>query len=211
MENNKDRKNIIINVGRQIGSGGHTVAKRLAGIFDCQFYDKELLCLVAKETGFSERFFEKNDEQKSLFDSLFSMHSPFVGDVNFYGNNFSQEGLFKMQSDVIRATAADHSSVFVGRCADYILRDYEGVLNIFITADLSERIAEISRRRNCTADEAEEFIAKGEKERASYYNFYTGKKWGHSASYDLCVNVSRLGLDATVDMITTYARRYFGK
>ena len=126
---------IIINVGRQIGSGGHIIAEKLAEDFGCKCYDRELLNLAAKESGFSEKFFEQNDEQKGFFKSLFHTHLPFLSDNNFYHNDFSQEGLYKFQSDAIRKAADEGNCVFVGRTADYVLRDYKNVINIFITAN----------------------------------------------------------------------------
>ena len=120
-----DNKKIIINVGRQLGSGGLVIARKLAEDFGCSFYDKELLNLAAKESGFSEKFFEQNDEKKGFFRSLFHIHAPFMSDNNFYNNKLSQESLFQFQSDAIRKAAEAGSCVFVGRCADYVLRDFD--------------------------------------------------------------------------------------
>ena len=178
-------KQLIINVGRQVGSGGLIIAKMLAKAFDCKFYDKEILNLAAQESGFSEKFFEKNDETKEYLRSRFHIHVPLLGESSFYSSDFSQEGLFKMQSDTIRKLADEGSCVFVGRCADYVLRDYENVVNIFITASIEDRISEIRKRKECQEEEALKIIENGEKSRSTYYNYYTGKKWGDSSSYDL--------------------------
>ena len=129
---------IIINVGRQLGSGGRIIAKMLADDFGYQLFDKEILNLAAKESGFSEKFFEQNDEQKGFLKSLFHMHAPHISDNNFYNSRFSQESLFQFQSDAIRKAAANGSCIFVGRCADYVLRDFENVINIFITANMED-------------------------------------------------------------------------
>lgn len=204
MESNRK---IIINVGRQIGSGGRIIARMLADDFKCGFYDRELLTLAAKESGFCEKFFEQNDEQKGFFHSLFHLHSPFVGDGSFYDNEFSQEGLFKFQSDTIRRLAEAGSCVFVGRCADYVLRDFKNVVNVFITANMDDRISEIRKRKECTEAEALKLIESGEKGRSTYYNYYTGKKWGDSSSYDLCVNTSLLGLEATEAYIMEFIQK----
>lgn len=204
MESNRK---IIINVGRQIGSGGRIIARMLADDFKCGFYDRELLTLAAKESGFCEKFFEQNDEQKGFFHSLFHLHSPFVGDGSFYDNEFSQEGLFKFQSDTIRRLAEAGSCVFVGRCADYVLRDFKNVVNVFITANMDDRISEICKRKECTEAEALKLIESGEKGRSTYYNYYTGKKWGDSSSYDLCVNTSLLGLEATEAYIKEFIQK----
>lgn len=204
MESNKK---IIINVGRQIGSGGRIIAKMLADDFKCGFYDRELLTIAAKESGFCEKFFEQNDETKGFFHSLFHMHTPFVGDGSFYDNDFSQEGLFKFQSDTIQKLAQKGSCVFVGRCADYVLREFSNVVNVFITANLDDRISEICKRKECGEAEAEKMIENGEKARSTYYNYYTGKKWGDSSSYDLCVNTSLLGLEATEAFIKEFIQK----
>lgn len=197
---------VIINVGRQIGSGGRVVAKMLADDFGFSYYDKELLCLAAKESGFCEEFFEQNDEHRGLLRSMFHMHVPHIADSSFYSNNFSQEGLFKFQSDAIRKAADEGSCVFVGRCADYVLRDHANVVNVFVTADLDDRISQLCKRRQCDAATARKLISSGEKERSSYYNYYTGKKWGDSSSYHLCVNSSLLGLRGTADYIADFVK-----
>lgn len=202
-----DKKNIIISVGRQLGSGGHIVAKRLADIFGCKFYDREVLNLAAKESGFNEKFFEQNDEKKGFFEQMFHMHVPFVSDGSFYDNGLSQENLFRMQSDAIRKVADEESCVFVGRCAEYVLREHTNMVSIFITADMDERIGRICERHHCSPDDARKIIANEEGTRSSYYNYYTGKVWGHSESYDLCVNSSLLGIDGTVDFVATYVRK----
>ena len=200
---------IIINVGRQIGSGGRVIAKMLASEFGCKFYDKELLNLAAKESGFSEKFFEQNDEQTGFFRSRFNIHVPLLGESNFYKNSFSDESLYKFQSDAIRKAADEGSCVFVGRTADYVLRDHKNVVNIFITATMDYRIKQVCKRQGCTRAEARKLITKGENERASYYNYYTGKRWGHSESYDLCIDSGHLGLEETEKLIAEFIRKWF--
>lgn len=200
---NNDKK-IIINVGRQIGSGGRTVAQLLAKAFDARFYDKELLELAAKESGFSTEYFEQNDECKGFFRSLFNIRVSHLSDNAFYQNGFSQESLFKIQSDAIRKAAEEDSCVFVGRCADYVLRDMPECVNIFVTAPMEFRIDHVAERHQCSREEARHIIEKGEHERASYYNYYTGKRWGASESYHLCVDASVLGIEKTADYIAQY-------
>ncbi len=207
MENNN---NIIINIGRQVGSGGHIIAKQLAADFGCTLYDKELLNLAAKESGFSEKFFEENDEQRGFIQTLFGMHAPLISDNNFYNNKFSQDGLFQFQSEAITKAADEGSCVFVGRAADYVLRTYPNVVNIFITANMKDRIKLVCQRLGCDEKDAKKLIIDKESERASYYNYYTGKKWGHSSSYDLCINSSYMGLEKTAKFIGDYIRMRFG-
>lgn len=206
MENNRK---IIINVGRQLGSGGHIIAKMLAKDFGCKLYDREILNLAAKESGFCEKVFEQNDEKKGFIKSLFHIHTPLVSDTCFYSNNMSQESLFKFQSDAIRKAADDGPCVFVGRCADYILREYQDTISVFVTADIDDRIRQICERKGVDENTARKYIASQESARASYYNYYTGKKWGHSASYDLCVNSSLLGLEETEIFIKDFIQKRF--
>lgn len=205
---NTDKK-IIINVGRQIGSGGRIIAKMLAEEFNCKFFDKELLDLAAKESGFSKKFFEQNDEQKGFLKSLFNVRVPLMGESNFYKNNFSQDSLYKFQSDAIKKVADEGSCVFVGRTADYVLRDYNNTVNVFITANLDERIKAVCKRHDFDPATARKYIRSQEETRASYYNYYTGKTWGHSESYDLCVNSSLLGLEGTELFIVEFIKKRF--
>ena len=206
---NEDRK-IIINVGRQLGSGGHDIGRMLAMDFKAKYYDRELLNLAAEESGFSKEYFERNDERKGFLRSF--LHLPYntagAGD-NFYQNNFSQEGLFKFQSDAIRKAASEGSCVFVGRCADYVLRDLSCVVNVFITAPLAFRIDQVMSRQQVSRQEALKFIEQGEARRAEYYNYFTGKKWGHATGYDLCIDSSILGLLETERFIAQFIRKKF--
>lgn len=204
-----DNNNIIINIGRQIGSGGRIIAKKLADEFSCKFYDKEILNLAAKESGFNEKFFEQNDEQKGFLKSIFHIHAPLLGENNFYKNNFSQDSLYQFQSDAIRKAAEGGSCVFVGRTADYILRDCKNAVSVFITANIDHRIQRVCKRHNFDRATARKYIRSKEDERASYYNYYTGKKWGHSESYDLCINSSILGIDETEKFIADFIRKRF--
>jgi cytidylate kinase len=202
-------KNIIINVGRQLGSGGHDIGRMLALDFAAKYYDRELLNLAAKESGFSEKIFEQNDKKKGFFRGLFNMGSPHVNSGSLYKSNFSQESLFQFQSDAIRKAAKEGSCVFVGRCADYVLRDFPNVVNIFITASMEYRVEQIMNKQHLNEEAARAFIEKRENQRAEYYNYYTGKKWGHAASYDLCIDSSILGLVETEKIIAEFIRKKF--
>lgn len=201
---------IIINIGRQLGSGGRVIGRMFADDFGCKFYDRELLNLAARESGFSEEFFEQNDENRGFFRSLFHIHVPHVSDCSFYNNKLSQESLFKFQSDAIQRAAQEGSCVFVGRCADYVLRDRKDVVNIFITADMDRRIRQVCERSGCDRATARKIIAKGDSCRAAYYNYYTGKTWGHSESYDLCINSSLMGIERTEEFVREFVKRRFG-
>lgn len=206
-----DNNNIIITIGRQIGSGGSAIAKMLAKEFDARLYDKEILNLAARESGFCEEFFEENDEKKGFFKAALQFHFPLFTRNSYCNTNFTQENLYLFQCDAIRKAASEGSCVFVGRTADYVLRDMDNVVNVFVSADLDTRIAEIARRRNISDDEASKYISEGESRRASYYNYYTGKQWGHCESYDLCINAGRLGHEAATKLIADYARQVMGQ
>ena len=202
-------KHIIINVGRQLGSGGHDIGRMLALDFQAKYYDRELLNLAAKESGFSEKFFEQNDEKKGFLKGLFNMQTSHVSGGSMYKTNFSQESLFQFQSDAIQKAAKEGSCVFVGRCADYILRDFPNTVNIFITASMKYRIQQIMNKQHMEYEEARKFIESKESKRAAYYNYYTGKKWGAAESYDLCIDSSILGFVETEKIIAEFIRKKF--
>lgn len=198
---------MIITVGRQIGSGGHNIGKKLAEELGYKFYDMEILALAAEESGFDRKFFEKNDEKHGFFRSIFG-GSVLTGAMMNYADSsassLSQEGLFRFLSEAIQKAAGEDNCIFVGRCADYILRDFPNVVSVFVTADYEERVQAVMQRKEMTREQAEKHIREKEDSRASFYNYYTGKTWGHSASYDLCVNSSKLGQEKTVEYIKQF-------
>ena len=199
-------RQIIITLGRRIGAGGLEIAHTLADSLGIKVYDKELIEIAARESGLAPDFFEKTDEvpaSKGRFARFFGQRSSNYVDTRSYVQDsaISEDGLFKTQSDIIRQLADAGSGVFVGRCADYVLRDREGMLSVFITADWEDRVARIVEKRGLSEKEAERYIDHGERRRASYYNYYTFKDWGDSASYDLCLNSSRFGIKGCVDII----------
>lgn len=195
----------IINIGRQLGSGGHIIGKQLAQDFGISFYDKELLDLAAQESGFNKKFFVRKDERKGFMKLLVSSFAPLLSSSEGpYNNQLSDESLFKFQSDAIRKAAAKSSCVFVGRCADYILRDNPRCVNIFITGNIEDRIARLCDRLNISPDEARKKIISGDEGRASYYNYYSAKTWGMADSYHLCINSSALGIDGTTEFVKSF-------
>ena len=194
---------IIINVGRQLGSGGHDIGRMLALDFGAKYYDRELLNLAAKESGFSEKFFEQHDEKRGFLKGLFNMQTSHFSGGSMYKTNFSQESLFQFQSDAIMKAAKEGSCVFVGRCADYVLRD-------FPSASMEYRVSQIMNKQHLDEDSARSFIEKRESERAEYYNYYTGKKWGHAASYDICIDSSVLGILESEKIIAAFIKKKFG-
>ena len=201
-------KHIIINVGRQLGSGGHDIGRMLALDFQAKYYDRELLNLAAKESGLSEKIFEQNDEKKGFFRGLLNIGIPHLNNGE-EKPGLSQESLFQFQSDAIQKAAKAGSCVFVGRCADYILRDFPNTVNIFITASMDYRVSQIMVKKHLDKEEARRFIEQKESKRAAYYNYYTGKRWGAAESYDLCIDSSILGLVETEKIIAEFIRKRF--
>ncbi|MFI3333252.1 MAG: cytidylate kinase-like family protein [Rikenellaceae bacterium] len=200
----------IINLGRELGSGGRVIGKRVAAELEIDFYDKQLIKLAAQQSGISDEIFERVDEhsRRTGLSTLISyLKNPFVGSEASDQNILSSEALFAIQSDVIRDIASRGSALFVGRCADYILRDYPLSVNIFITAHHSDRVKRIAQLHSISECEAERMIEVSDASRADYYSFYGNREWGHASSYHLCVNSSLLGLNATADYIVEFIRR----
>jgi len=198
----------VINIGRQLGSGGRQIGEKLADGFGIGFYDKELIQLASKESGLGKEFFERADEKSSFsfIGGLLGLRTNISNEV--YTNNYlTNETFFKIQSDVIRELAGKESCVFVGRCADYILRDNPRCINVFITADTDDRIKRVAQTYQLSLDKAQELIVKTDKKRAEYYNYYSNKVWGAAGSYHLCINSSVLGTDQTVAFITQFIKQ----
>ena len=205
--------NFVINIGRQIGSGGKKIGEIISRRLGVGLYDKELINMAAEESGFAPELFEHADEYRSrgAFASLIGyLRVPFAGDDGGVTDVLSGDALFKIQSDVIRKIADRESCIFVGRCADYILRENPRTVNVFITADSADRQARISSRLGISPHEALSVMERGDYRRASYYNYYSSHKWGDAATYHLCVNSSVMGLEGTAEMIMDFARRKLG-
>lgn len=201
----------VITIGRQLGSGGREIGQKLSARLGIAFYDKELIRIASKESGLKEEFFERVDEQKhfSLFPGLFGIRTAVTDD--FFSNYYlSNETLFKIQSDVMRRLAEEGSSIFVGRCADYVLKERRDCLNLFISSNTDDRISRIAGSHKITEEKAREIIEKTDKGRSAYYNYFSAKTWGAAESYHLCINSSLLGIDGTVDLICRVAEKRFG-
>ncbi len=203
-------EHFIINIGRQLGAGGRDVGHKLATDYGIAYYDKEILAMAAQESGYSEKIFERNDEKKGFFAQVVRGGLPLLGGGNYYQNAISDDALFRLQSEAIRKAAADHSCVFIGRLADYVLRDMARCVNVFLTADPQDRIRAIGRREGVDEHAARRIMEKGDRRRADFYNFYSDKRWGAAASYDLCLNTSVLGIDGSVSFIEEFVARKLG-
>ena len=200
--------NFTITIGRQLGSGGKKIGQILSEKLRIPCYDKELIQLASQESGLGKELFEQMDEksQHRFFSNFFGFRAGVVGNIT--ANYLQNETLFNIQSDVIRSLAEKESCIFVGRCADYVLRDHPRCLNIFILAKQDDRIRRISEDNQLSPKEALELINEIDKKRAGYYNYYSNKIWGMSTSYHLCINSSLLGIEKTAEFIFDYIKNY---
>jgi cytidylate kinase len=203
---------MIITIGRQLCSGGREIGKKLAEAFNINYYDKELITIAAKESGLSPKFFEEADERsrKGVAAGLLGSRFPLLGDVTLAYGWLSNDTFFKIQSDVIRNLAEEKSCIFIGRCADYILRDRADCFKIFISAGIEDRIKKIVELQNVSIEKARDILQDADKKRAAYYNFYTNKEWGAALSYDVCINSSVFGIKDTTELIKEMISRRFG-
>ncbi|WP_294588830.1 cytidylate kinase-like family protein [uncultured Bacteroides sp.] len=200
----------VVNIGRQLGSGGREIGEKLAARLGIAFYDKELIGLASEESGLCREFFEKADEKASqgIIGGLFGMRFPFISEGAIPANNcLSNDALFKVQSDVIRRLAEEKSCLFVGRCADYILRENPRCVNVFVSASPEARIERLCKTHGISAEEAENMMNKADKRRSEYYNYYSFKTWGAAATYHLCIDSSVLGIEKTIDFIEEFVNK----
>jgi len=200
--------NTIITIGRAFGSGGRDIGRALAKDYDIPYYDNELLTRAAKDSGICEDIFESHDEKPtSSFLYSLVMESYTVG---YMGNNFTEmpinQKIFLAQFDAIKKIAAEGPCVIIGRCADYALEGNENRLSIFIHGAFENRLRRVMRDFEVNESKAKELITKTDKRRASYYNYYTNKKWGECDSYDLTIDSARLGVNGSIELIKEYIR-----
>lgn len=187
-------KKIIINIGRQFGSGGKNTAEILGQKLGVTVYDTELITEAAKKSGFSKDFLTTSDEDTNFFK------------LGFNNSFISNNSFFQIQSDAIRNIAEQGSAIFVGRASDYILRDMD-CLDVFITSPLEVRAKRISERRSISREAAEALIAKKDRRREAFYNYVTFGNWGMASNYDLCIDSSILGIEGTADFIIDFAKK----
>ncbi|MDR0413748.1 MAG: cytidylate kinase-like family protein [Dysgonamonadaceae bacterium] len=202
-----EKSNYVLTIGRQLGSGGKRIGEHLSQHLNIPCYDKELIRIASQESGLGKEFFEKADEQSShsFFATYFGFRSGYMGSIS--GNYLCNETLFQIQSDVIKELAEKESGIFVGRCADYILREHPRRLAIFVTASIEDRVQRVLQDKNLSEKDARMLIEQTDKRRAEYYNYYSNKEWGKATSYDLCINSSVFGIDAAVSLIEECIRK----
>lgn len=202
--------NTIITIGRQFGSGGREIGLKVAEALGIPCYDKELLTRAAKESGFCEEMLINHDERPTnsfLYNLVMDTYS-FGYNSNSYSDMPISHKVFLAQFDTIKKIGSEGPCVIVGRCADYALADYDNVVNLFIFGDEKCRIKRIMERYNLNEAKAKDMINKKDKQRQSYYNYYSSKKWGRSDSYDLCINSSKLGIEGSVKLIKQFVEDF---
>ncbi|MCD8149699.1 MAG: cytidylate kinase-like family protein [Clostridiales bacterium] len=208
-------KNTVITIGREYGSGGLEIGRKLAEKLGIKCYDKELLTIVAQDSGFCEEVIKKNDEHNGSF--LYSLvtdtYSPSgYGMGNYFNDLPLNHKVFLAQFDTIRKLAAQESCIIVGRCADYALKDTAECISVFIHADMDFRIPRVKADnpdKNFRDDnKVMDYINRIDRKRANYYNYFSNKKWADARSYDLSISSSRRGIDEAVDVIAEYVKRF---
>ena len=201
---------LVITIERQYGSGGRDVGHALADLFSCHCYDQDLIVMAAKRSGISEEALARADEQASS--SL--LYTIAMGASMIYTNSTPMavpinDALFIAQSEIIKELSESENCIIVGRCADYILAHHPKLIKVFVQGDMPDRIKRIRDRAGISESEAKDRINKKDKKRASYYNYYTGGKWGKAENYNLVVSTSKIGVDGAAKLIYEYAKSAF--
>lgn len=206
------RNDVVITIARQYGSGGRTIAKMLSERLGIHYYDKELLKLASEESGINEDLF-RNADEKIKSTKLFKIaHSVYHGElIPPESDDFtSMENLFNYQAEIIKKLAEqEESCVIVGRCAEYVLKDYDNVLSVFIHAPHEYCMEQAAKKQSMSPRELERFIQKTDKHKADYHRYYTGMEWTDARNYDLCLDSSKLGFERCVDEIISYMKVRF--
>lgn len=196
---------IVITIARGYGSGGRTIGKALSKELNIPFYDREILYKASEESGINVSLFQKNDEDvnKGIFDpSTHKYNGELIPpeDSDF----ISKENLFNYQAKIIKDIASKESCVIVGRCADYVLKDFDNVIKVFIWAPHNDCIKNIVDLYSLSEKEADKKIKKIDRHRSEYYHYYTCRDWDNARNYDICLNSSDLGFDGCVKAIKSY-------
>ena len=195
--------NTVVTIARQYGSGGREIGLRVAEKLGVKCYDKVLLDRAAKDSGICQELCEQHDEKPTnsfLYSLVMDTYSFGYSSAAFTDMPINHK-VFLAQFDAIKKIASEESCVMVGRCADYALSEHPGTISVFIHADMDKRIDRISRKYELSAAQAKDRIQKTDKQRSSYYNYYTSKKWGDANSYHLCLDSGILGIEGCVEMI----------
>lgn len=196
----------VITITRQYGSGGREIGRRLAEAYHIPFYDNEIISRAAKETGFAEAAFERAEDKASnslLYSIAMGMNVFSNQEIGFSGLSLDDR-IFLAQSKVIRNVAEEGPCVIVGKCADYILKEKENAVNLFINATLDFRISRAIEIDGISKDKAAETVMKKDKSRANYYKYHSGERWDNVLNYDMAIRSDLCGIDGTVACLKAY-------
>lgn len=202
------KKTVVLTIARQYGSGGREIGAKVAELLGIPNYDRELITMAAKEGELDAQSLERVDEvaSGSLLYTLAIGSNPFGINPAAPLTLPLNDRLFVRQSEIIRSLAEQGSCVIIGRCADHVLREHPGCVRVYLYADREQRLARVMERHGISAKEADAVLTKTDRRRASYYNFYTGEKWGKSENYDLALNTGLLGTDGTARWLAQLLR-----
>lgn len=205
MENN------VIVISRQVGSGGDEIARKLSELINIPVYDKQKIVDLAKESGISENLFDGLEEHPTsslLYSLVIGLKSG--SDASCIASPFHTDNVFGVQANIIRRLADNGSCIFLGRCADYILREHNNLTNVYIWASDDFRVNRVMNKIGLTHTEAVDYVSRIDKRRRSYYDFYTSKAWGDVENYDLTINSEKIGIDNSAKIIAEYVNSKIG-
>ncbi len=207
------KRNIVITIARQYGSGGRTVGEMLANDLGIHYYDHELIKLASEESGINESLFLETDERCRRTGFFRKQINVYKGEIIGPESKeyTSEANLFNFQAKVLKKLAETTSCVIVGRAADFVLKDYDNVLSVFVHAPHDFLMEQAAKVKSLPEDELEKYIAKEDKYRAEYYEHHTGQKWTDAMNYDLCIDSSKLGFEKCVEAIKAHCRVRFGE
>ena len=200
--------NIVVTVARQYGSGGREIGARLAKDLGLGFYDKNILRLNSDESGIKESFYHMADEKagnKLLYRIVKSL-APELGTPSLGPDLIAADNLFRFQSEVIRKLAAEEDCVIIGRCADYVLDGFDGLVKVYLYADMDYRVERIKELGYYEPKDVKKNIKRIDRERRDYHRYYTGRDWENVENYDLMLNTARLGTEGAVEAVKGYLR-----
>lgn len=201
-------KPLVVTIGREYGSAGREIGRKLASELGIKCYDKELLAIASKESGMCEELFHNHDEKPTnsfLYSLVMDTYSMGYSTSSFIDMPLNHK-VFLAQFDSIKKLADSESCVIVGRCADYALEEHNNTVKVFIKAKMPAKVKRIMRIYGYNEDKAKDLCVKTDKKRSNYYNYYSSKKWGDAKSYDLCIDSSELGIDGAVELIKQYIK-----
>ena len=205
-------QNVVITIARQYGSGGRLIGKMLSEELGIPYYDRQLLQLASDDSGINEKLFANADEKvkgTALFKIAKKVYNgeKIPADIE---DSVSNDRLFNYQAKIIRELAEEDSCVIIGRCADYVLKDFDNVISVFIHADEEKCAARISEIRRMEPKELLKHMADVDKRRGMYYKYYTGKDWADARNYDICLDSGKIGYRGCVEAIKQQIELRFG-